>query len=73
MDMIQNVETLESVNTNLRSGIFINIPPIIKKREAIWAHLNEFFHSETNEQIKGYVLCTKCRKVMRYNSTTDVY
>lgn len=70
MDIIPNGETLESVNTKLRSGIFINKPPKIKKRAAIWADLNEIFRSETDEQIKGYVMCTKCRKVMRYNSKT---
>lgn len=70
MDIIQNVETLESVNIKLRSGIFISKPPTTKKRAAVWAHLSEIFQSETNEQIIGYVMCTMCRKVMRYNSKT---
>lgn len=58
----------DTIAENIRLGKFINVQPITKKRSAIWTYLNEVFDPETKTQVKGFVVCTICKKVIRYNS-----
>lgn len=63
-------ETIDSIREKIRLCVLVHRPPISKKRALIWEHLHEVFDKETKEQIKGFVVCKKCEKVMRYDSKT---